>query len=206
MSLLPLLALQMALVQPDTAIHLQLHFLPPAPATAEVRTRLADPVTADLWAIPAQDTVRHRAFIYSDGYTTRATIHRWTSWAMLPLFAAEYVVGQKLYQEGPESGLNDTHATIATAIGGLFAVNTVTGAWNLWEARKDPNGRTRRWIHGVAMMVAGAGFVATAATAPDGEGEAEGGDAGSADLHRTLAISSGSLAIASWLMMLVWKD
>jgi hypothetical protein len=140
--------------------------------------------------------------VYSDAYTTRVTIHKWSSWAMLPLFAGEYVVGQKLYTD-PQGGSRDTHSLLAAGIGGLFAVNTVTGAWNLWESRKDPHGRTRRWIHGITMMVADAGFLATAGTAPESEG---GTTEGNKNLHRTLAISSGSLALGSWLMMLLWKD
>ena len=41
---------------------------------------------------------------------------------------------------------------------GLFGVNTVTGAWNLFgEGRKDPHGRTLRLVHGLLMMAATSG-------------------------------------------------
>ena len=53
----------------------------------------------------------------------------------------------------------------------LFAVNTVTGVWNLSEGRKDPNHRTKRMVHGILMAVADAGFVATGVMTPDSEGE-----------------------------------
>ncbi len=37
---------------------------------------------------------------------------------------------------------------LAASIAVLFGVNTVTGVWNLRDARKDPAGRTRRTVHG----------------------------------------------------------
>ena len=207
MSFLTLLALQAVLVHPDTAAPIGIRFLPPAAPSAGYLTLTTDAPPPAL-AIPeaTDDTVRPRAraFVYSDAYTTRRTIHKWSSWAMLPLFAGEYVVGQKLYTD-PQGGSRDTHSLLAAGIGGLFAVNTVTGGWNLWESRKDPNGRTRRWIHGIAMIVADAGFLATAGTAPESE-DGLGTTEGNKSLHRTLAISSGSLALGSWLMMLLWKD
>jgi hypothetical protein len=159
-------------------------------------------LTRTVDVMPA-DTGRPRAIVYSDLYGTRLTVHRWASWTMVPLFTAQYLVGQELYQGTTgDDGPKDAHETIATGIGALFAVNTVTGAWNLWEARKDPNGRTRRWIHGVTMLTAGAGFLATAAAAPDDD---EGASSGK-ELHRTLAISSASVATAGWLLMLLWKE
>jgi hypothetical protein len=188
----------------STPARIPLRFTPPAvPAPAYVA--LTEPLAADT------PRARPRAFVYSDQYATRLTIHKWASWAMLPLVAGEVVVGQKLYTRpaGTEGGLRDLHSTLAGGIGALFAVNTVTGAWNLWEARKDPNDRTRRWIHGLTMLAADAGFLATAAAAPDDDCGEGGGvcppNSRRAGTHRTLAITSASLATASWLMMLVWK-
>ena len=204
---LTLVALQVVLATPDTAAPIGIRFVPPAVPSAGYLALTTDPpLTPAPVAETIEDTVRPRprAFVYSDAYTTRVTIHKWSSWAMLPLFAGEYVVGQKLYTD-PQGGSRDTHSLLAAGIGGLFAVNTVTGAWNLWESRKDPHGRTRRWIHGITMMVADAGFLATAGTAPESEGGL-GATEGNKSLHRTLAISSGRLALGSWLMMLLWKD
>ena len=204
---LTLVALQVVLTAPDTAAPIGIRFVPPAVPSAGYLALTTDAPMSQLEPAPTpDDTVRPRprAFVYSDAYTTRRTIHKWSSWAILPLFAGEYAVGQKLYTD-PQGGSRDTHSLLAAGIGGLFAVNTVTGAWNLWESRKDPNGRTRRWIHGIAMIVADAGFLATAGTAPESE-DGFGATEGNKSLHRTLAISSGSLALGSWLMMLLWKD
>ena len=88
---------------------------------------------------------------YSDAYRTRAKIHRIASFTTLPLFGAEGIVGTKLYNariNGEDtSTLKTTHLALATGIGGLFAVNSVTGVWNLIESRKDPNHRTIKWVH-----------------------------------------------------------
>ena len=206
MSLLSLLALQVALVQPDSSLHVDLHFTPPVVATAEYL------MLTDGAAVPAADTTRRRAIQYSDWYTRRLTIHQWASWTMLPLSVGEYIVGQKLYkiQAGSDEGLRGTHQALATGIEALFALNTVTGAWNFWDARHDPNDRPRRWIHGISMLVADVGFLAAAATAP-GDDCAEGGgicppNAQRSGAHRTLAIGAFGLSTASWLMMLLWKN
>ena len=204
---LTLLTLQVVLTTPDTTAPIGIRFLPPAaPSVGYLALTTDAPVPSPAIVEVTDDTIRPRprAFVYTDAYGTRMTIHKWSSWAMLPLFAGEYVVGQKLYTD-PQGGSRDTHSLLAAGIGGLFAVNTVTGAWNLWESRKDPHGRTRRWIHGISMIVADAGFLATAGTAPESE-DGFGATEGNKSLHRTLAISSGSLALGSWLMMLLWKD
>ena len=114
---------------------------------------------------------------YSDAYYTRLTIHRYGSYAMLPLFAVEYALGQRILngqQTGDfaSSGTVSAHKVVAGTIGVLFAVNTVTGVWNLIEARKDPDGRTRRNLHALGMLLADAGFLYTASLAGDAhEGE-----------------------------------
>ncbi len=207
MSFLTLLALQVALVQPDTALHVDLHFIPPAAPSAGYL------LVTDGSAVPEADTTRRRRAIqYSDWYTRRFTIHKWASWTMLPLSVGEYVVGQKLYNVpgGSDEGLRGTHQALATGIEVLFAANTITGAWNLWDSRHDPNGRTRRWIHGISMLVADAGFLVAAATAP-GDDCAEGGgicppNSQRAGTHRSVAIGAFGLSTASWLMMLLWKN
>jgi hypothetical protein len=143
---------------------------------------------------------RPKAFEYSDGYRTRLKIHKYASYATLPLFAAEYAVGQKLYNGNASDGTRSLHGALAGTLGALFAVNTVTGVWNLSEGRKDPNHRTRRTIHGILMLIADAGFVATAAAAPDEEGE--GGGGGSRATHRSLALASMGVATVGYLIML----
>lgn len=152
--------------------------------------------TADPQATPPRRPV---AFEYSDGYRTRLKIHKYASYAMLPLFVAQFAVGQKLYDGNASDSTRSAHSALAAGTGVLFGVNTVTGVWNLAEGRKDPNRRTKRMVHGILMAVADAGFVATGMLAPDDEGE--GG--GSRSTHRTVALASMGVATAAYLMMLI---
>jgi hypothetical protein len=157
-------------------------------------------------AVAWQDTARRKAIEYSDAYHTRLTIHRIASYAEFPLFIAEYIVGTKVQNDerdnpGIESPSKGTHTLIASGLEGLFAINTVTGLWNLIESRHDPAGRTRRWVHGILMLAADAGFLATAGAG----GSARGGGT-NADHHRSLAIGSASVATVATLMMWIWKD
>jgi hypothetical protein len=156
-------------------------------------TRLAD-VRAD--------TVkkRPRPIEYSDAYNTRLTIHRVGSYTMLPLFAAEYALGQNLMNGNSPSWVKPSHTTVALGVGALFTVNTVTGAWNLWEGRKDPAGRTRRFVHSALMIASDAGFAITGALG----GEAE--SPGNRRTHRNMAIGSMAVATVGTAMMWFWKD
>jgi hypothetical protein len=162
----------------------------------------------------ADDSVRRRrkAIQYSDLYYTRLKIHQVASYLTVPLFVAQYLAGRELWNHPGSHGLaRDAHGPLAVGLAGLFAVNTVTGVWNLWEGRKDPHGRTRRWVHGLTMLVADAGFVVVGATTPEHE-DRFGGTAtpfsqqSGARLHRDVAIGSMGLALGSYVMMLLWKD
>lgn len=149
---------------------------------------------------------RRRAVEHSDWYYRRLTIHKVASFATVPLFAAEYVVGQKLFDEdNPSGNLRSTHQALATGIGVLFGVNTVTGAWNLWDSRHETDGRARRITHAALMLASDVGFVATASLAPEGEDRNEGEDSGNRDRHRNVAIGSMGVSLASYLMMYLWK-
>jgi hypothetical protein len=143
---------------------------------------------------------------YSDFYKTRAKIHKYTSIATLPLFVANYFVGQDLYNHPGDESKKGLHDGLVAATAVVFGVNTVTGAWNLWEGRKDPNHRTKRMTHGILMMIADVGFLATAALAPDYENENGHGSAptsmSGASTHRTVALTSMGIATVSYLMML----
>ena len=138
---------------------------------------------------------------YSDAYVKRRKIHLYASFATAPLFVAQYIVGEKLYTEGGSDGARGAHSALGVGIGALFGVNTVTGVWNLWEARHDPNGRRRRLIHGLAMLGTDAGFVATGLLAPGHEG----GDQGSRSAHRTVALTSMGVAAGSYVYMLLTR-
>ena len=136
---------------------------------------------------------------YSDGYFTRLTIHKYASYAMLPLFAAQYLAGRELMEKGDQAPewARQSHGPLAAGVAGLFAVNTVTGGWNLWEGRRDPEGRTRRTVHGALMLLADAGFAATGMLAEDAEESS-----GRRDLHRTVALSSMAVSLLSYAVML----
>ena len=139
---------------------------------------------------------------YSDAYFTRLTIHKWASWLTLPLFAGQYVVGQKLINGEGSDRLRGVHGVLAGGIAGLFVVNTVTGGLNAIEARKDPEGKNRRTLHTVLMLLADAGFVITGATAQ--ERENEGGRASTANntTHRNVALASMGTALVGVAIML----
>jgi hypothetical protein len=149
---------------------------------------------------------RPRAIEYSDAYYTRLTIHRYGSYVMIPLFVAEYSLGQNLMNDAsPASWMKPSHVAVASGIGVLFGVNTVTGVWNLWESRHDPAGRTRRIVHSVMMIASDAGFLAAAAVAPGGNGQFS---TRSHDqrVHRNVAIGSFALSTVGGAMMWFWKQ
>jgi hypothetical protein len=157
------------------------------------------PIVVSLAAqTPSAPTPRARAYEYSDGYRTRAKIHRYASFATLPLFVAQYIEGEQLFDG--EGGSKSTHSALAFSIGTLFGVNSVTGVWNLIEARHDPNHRKRRLIHGLVMLGCDAGFVATGLLAPDDEG---GGSSDDRSLHRNVAVTSMAIASANFVYMLL---
>lgn len=155
-------------------------------------------------ATPASIQQRPKAVELSDGYYTRLRIHKYTSYAMVPLFIAQYAVGRKLYNgTGENESLRGLHSTLAAGMYVGFGINTVTGAWNLWETRAQPEGRTRRYVHSILMTAAAAGFVATSMLAPDDEEGSANSTA--AATHRNVAIASMSTAVVGGLMMVFWK-
>ena len=181
------LVFSVAVVPPASA-----QLIVPAAEVVASTPALADQVVPEASAPPP------RAFEYSDAYRLRAKIHRIASFATLPLFGAEAILGQSLYTN-PTSGKKDAHLAAAAGIGTLFGVNTATGVWNLIEARNDPAHRRRRMAHGLMMIAADAGFLATAATGPESEhGRVE----GSPGTHRAVAFTSIGLATAGYLIVL----
>ena len=76
--------------------------------------------------------------------------------------------------------------------------------WNLWEGRKDPTNRKRRLVHGLLMLAADGGFLATAALAPENEFD-ERGFSNFSDrraTHRAVALTSIGIGTAGYLIML----
>jgi hypothetical protein len=178
-------------------------FVPPASPPALASVRLRFDVLTQTDTLKAQTgTPRPTAFVYSDAYRTRLKIHRYASFATLPLFAAQAFVGQSLSTD-PTDAKKTTHAILASSIGGLFAVNGVTGVWNLIEARHDPDRHTLRTVHGVLMLASSGLFFATAVTAPGSE--FQNSNDGSVGVHRGLAITSIGIATTGYLIMLFGK-
>jgi hypothetical protein len=173
----------------------QWHVTFAAPSTPSV-LRVAPTMDAGL---AIQDNQRPLAIEYSDAYNTRRKIHMIASYATIPLFVGQYWAGEKLFDDRENSAAKSAHGALTVGIASLFAINTVTGVWNLWEARRDPNGRTRRVIHGLMMLGADAGFAATGALAPDDD------DNAGRSMHRNVAIASMGVAAASYVYMFVTR-
>ncbi len=154
--------------------------------------------------IAQPDTLRRRrakAVAYSDAYGTRLTIHRRLSWAMLPLFAASYFSGSELIKDpnGAPQWARSLHRPAATGAAVLFGANSVTGYWNLWEGRHDPNNRRRKILHSVLFTTASAGFVYAGTQLADDAEQSQ----RKREQHRTVALGSIGLSTVSWLIMLV---
>jgi hypothetical protein len=135
-------------------------------------------------------TRRRRAAQHSDLYYTRLAIHRWASYATIPLFVAQYVVGQQLYDG--DDGNKSLHVGLGVSIGVLFGINTLTGGWNLVEGWRDT--RVKQKAHAALMLLSDAGFLATAVTTPEGNDNKS--------THRALAITSGVTALVSYALMI----
>ena len=146
--------------------------------------------------------VRRRAIQYSDQYYTRLTIHRFGSYLMLPLFVGEYALGQNLINDAnPPTWIKPTHLGVALGIGGLFTVNTVTGAMNLWESRDDPSNRGLRITHTVLMLASDAGFAITGALTPKRHSFDFAELQASRNRHRNWALGSMALSTAGTALM-----
>jgi hypothetical protein len=152
--------------------------------------------------------VHPAATVYSHGFEVRRDIHKYASFATLPLFATEYFLAESLYKE-PLGSISQSkrsaHIAIGTGIIGLFALNTFTGGLNLWEERHDTQGRKLKLAHGILMMAAEAGFAATAMTGPHGErrNRIQSIDTSNRARHRDIAIGSISVGTVGYLIMLL---
>ncbi len=154
----------------------------------------------------AQQPLHAAAIEHSDAYRIRAKIHKYASFATLPLFATELVLGQSLYNTPAGLGAKRTaHGIVGASIVGLFGVNTVTGAWNLFgtEGWNDKEGRTLRLVHGLLMMATDVGFLATTVSGPN-SGNPRHALTFETDkvTHRNIAIASISVGTAGYLLML----
>jgi hypothetical protein len=158
--------------------------------------------------LPRLDDIQplHAAAIeHSEAYQMRKKIHKYASFATLPLFAAELALGQALYNTPANlGGKRAAHGIVGAGILGLFAVNTVTGAWNMFgEDRKDPGDRTLRLVHGLLMMAADVGIVVTSRSGPNSRSLRQALTFETTKVtHRNMAIASVSVGTAGYLIML----
>jgi len=141
---------------------------------------------------------RRKAVEYSDEYYSRLQMHRVASWLEFPIFGAEYWLGQKLISpdETPADWVKTTHAIVAGGLGGLFAINTITGVWNLYESRNDTDQRALVWTHSALMLASDAGFAITASLAGGAHDSFR-----TRDRHRNAALVSMGFASAGTLIM-----
>jgi hypothetical protein len=149
---------------------------------------------------------RPRPVEISDWYARRLTIHRYVAYSTLPLFASQWIAGNRLYSDS-RSGVESptwaktTHRVGATALAVAFTVNTVTGAWNWWDSRSAPEGRVLRTVHALTMLTADAAFTYAGAKLAD---EAE-QSASKRREHRQVALSAMALSTISELAMKLWN-
>ena len=183
---------------------------PVSPAPWPAAFDIGATVGSDTPSADDQTAGRRRpvAFEYSDGYKKRNKIHKMASYATLPLFVTEYWIGAYMYAnpDNITTGLQTTHRVVGTSLGVLFGVNTVTGVWNLIEARNDPNHKTKRTVHGMLMLAADAGFTAAAMMRPHQPIDNVDDYYHQRYVHRAIATTSMVVAGVSYLMMLFGRD
>lgn len=161
------------------------------------------------------DTGRRRAVKTSVWYDRRLTIHRYGSYAMLPLFVGQFVLGNKLIGQKEDlyatparrstpvdANLRKTHAAVAGTIGLLFLSNTTTGVWNYLATRHNVEGRKRRTIHALTMLLADAGFAYTGYLGS----QAKDHGIDDARKHRAVGLTSFGIATAGASVMWFRRD
>jgi hypothetical protein len=144
---------------------------------------------------------RRRAVEVSDAYALRLRIHRYASYTVIPLFVAQAVAGNQMYQSGGSdpSWAKTLHGVGAGGLAAVFTVNTVTGVWNLWESRGVSEGRTAKLVHSAFMLASDAGF--TYAGVKLGPDATRSGTA--RQEHRRWAYASMGSALAGYATMLI---
>jgi hypothetical protein len=149
---------------------------------------------------------RPRPVEISDWYARRLTIHRYVAYSTLPLFASQWIAGNRLYADSRRgvsspTWAKTTHRVGATALAVGFTVNTVTGAWNWWDSRSAPEGRVLRTVHALTMLTADAAFTYAGAKLAN---EAEQSAAKRRE-HRQVALGAMALSTISELAMKLWN-
>lgn len=139
----------------------------------------------------------------SDWYSRRLTIHRWVFYATIPVFAVQWEAGNELFEKSRDAPTwaKTMHRVGATALAGMFTVNTVTGAWNWWDSRAVTQGRVFRTIHALTMLGVDAAFTYTGATLSN---QAE-TSAQKRREHRTVALYGIGVTVISGTAMKLWN-
>jgi hypothetical protein len=154
-----------------------------------------------------EDTVprrRKRAVEVSEWYERRLQIHRVGSYIMYPLFAAQAVAGNQIYQDSKSAPewAKTTHRVGATGLATIFTVNTVTGLWNLWDSRSIEQGRTKRTLHALLMLASDAGFTYAGVRLSE---QAETSESKRSE-HRKFAYGSMATALAGVGVIKFWPE
>jgi hypothetical protein len=172
------------------------------PAPPASGASITDSTLRLVWSQPDTVVKKKRVLVeYSDWYGRRLAIHRTLSWAMIPLFAASYYTGDRLARDGrigSPAWVRTLHPYAATGASVVFGVNTVTGLWNLWDARHDPEGRVRRVIHSVLFIAADAGFAYAGSLGKQARDNSE-----IRNKHRAIALYSMGASYVSMMIMLL---
>lgn len=185
--------------------------LPVSAVTYEATIQPAEPTGFVIGPIDLRgDTAIRQSVDLSDGYYTRLDIHRYASYATLPLFAIEALAGQKLLEEGSNAPqwAEKVHKPAAYLVAGIFAVNTITGLLNYSEAKKIKQGKDRRLVHTILMLASTAGFIYSGTQAPttdEVDARIASGTRGGWTKHKASAFASMGVATVGYLMMYVWK-
>jgi hypothetical protein len=151
----------------------------------------------------SSDTIKPRqrpkAIMLSDWYYRRLEIHRWGSYVVFPLFAAQYVAGNRIFPDptNAPTWAKTGHRVGATLLAAVFTSNTVTGVWNLWDTRGVSDRRTLRYVHALSMLTADAAFTyAGSVLATQAQNSLQ-----KRREHRTVTLSAMGLTAGSALMM-----
>ncbi|HVX39846.1 MAG TPA: hypothetical protein VHB25_09755 [Gemmatimonadaceae bacterium] len=175
------------------------------PAVVRIGSQPSDSALERLVTAPLDTprTRRRKVVEVSDWYSRRLTVHRYVAYATLPVFAVQWAAGDQLYRKSAAAPTwaKTMHRVGATALAGMFTVNTVTGLWNWWDSRSVPEGRALRTMHALAMLTADAGFTwAGAKLSNDAETSNH-----ARRLHREVALSCMGLTMVSGLAMKLWN-
>ena len=146
---------------------------------------------------------RPRAIQVSDWYSRRLTIHRYVAYSTIPVFAAQWIAGNQLLKESRQAPewAKFTHRAGATALAGMFTVNTVTGIWNWWDSRAVPQHRVLRTVHAFTMIACDAAFSYTGAKLSN---DAETSNSARTLYHQVALISMG-VTVLSGTAMKIWN-